>query len=654
MSNHHKSPTPRQEAANANTPQVRLEELAQISIQLARIVAKNINASPDLLSELGSSSDDAIRKSVASNPNTPSNVLLKLGAQFPGQLLNNPIFPLLILENPNLLENMPAATLRSLLKQDTVPSGFLSWAGDNSTDTGILLAVAMNPLTPKVTLQKLTQSGNADVIEAAKLHVNLAGEMNEGWEKAALSAMNTTNLPRDAKSEEYLWAIGAISDNFLSVLDVKVRLNIAQAHDTVLPKLLENADNSIRLALAQNPHTPIHIVESLIGDKDDEIREIAAYHHSISLDVKQQFEQQLAAVENPETSTNNLRELATSRWMYIRLGVAGHINTSSDALELLSRDENSLILTAVALNINSPPSALQQLSTDKDPWIRKAVACHLNTPLDLLIELAKDEHPDGARKAVALNPNTPVSFLQELAKDDNFYVRQSLAQNPCTPLSILEELARDVSDTYTTIQANANFSIGSRQEGDLLAVYKHGLFNLRSLVSELPTCRGIPYSMCGAFPKRGTDDIDKIPEDIVKHLYMSFEELKQRTYHADARISKIAASQPNITASILQHLARDENERVRRKVALDLNAPISLLEYLAQDVDPEVRAAVAGNPNTTVEILEKLVADKYVCLKYRRSYDPVRIAVASNPNTPLSILKQLALEPHTGRLSSSY
>jgi hypothetical protein len=635
MSNHHKSPSEKEEAANQNTSQVRLEELARTSIELARIVAKNSNTSTNLLNELASSSDEITRKGVVSNPNTASDVLFKLGKLFPKQLLDNPIFPLLILENPNLTENIPTATLRSLLKQDEVPYRFISWAGENSKDIEVLLAVAMNPQTQKTTLEKLIQSGNTDVIEAAKLHVNWAGETSEGWEEAALYFMKNTNLPRDTKSEEYLWAIGAISDRFISMLDVKVRLNIAESDDTVLTQLLENADTSIRLALAKNPHTPVHILEQLIGDEDDEIRKTTAYHYNISSDVKQQFEQQLAAVENPRTSANNLRELATSRWMYIRLGVAGHINTPEDALEILSRDEDSLIRTAIALNINTPASALQYLSTDEDPWIRKALACHLNTPVDLLIELAKDDHPDGARKAVALNPNTPVSFLQELAKDDNFCVLESLAKNPNTPLSIIKELAKSVDGTYTGIQANANHNIGMRQRGALSAVYGHGLFSLRSLVSQLPDCRGIPHTMRGAF-------LGKNLKDIGKSLEMSFEELEQGAYNSDAEIRETIASQPNITPSLLQHLAGDETAVVRRKVASHLNAPISLLEYLADDIDPEVRAMVAANSNTNLEILEKLAADKH--LEYE-TYAPVRIAVASNPKTPPSILKQLVFEP---------
>lgn len=42
-----------QEAESGDTPQERLKELAQIKIELSRVVAKNPNAAPELLQKLG-------------------------------------------------------------------------------------------------------------------------------------------------------------------------------------------------------------------------------------------------------------------------------------------------------------------------------------------------------------------------------------------------------------------------------------------------------------------------------------------------------------------------------------------------------------------------------------------------------------------------
>jgi hypothetical protein len=45
----------------------------------------------------------------------------------------------------------------------------------------VLLAVAMNPQTPREILEKLVWSKYAQVVEAARLHVNWAGEMTLSW-----------------------------------------------------------------------------------------------------------------------------------------------------------------------------------------------------------------------------------------------------------------------------------------------------------------------------------------------------------------------------------------------------------------------------------------------------------------------------------------
>lgn len=91
-----------QEAASESTSCDRLFELALACTDLARLVA-NHSAPPELLHELGDSRDLRTRENVATNPNTPTEILLNLGAEFPEQLLGNPVFFLLLLENLNLV-----------------------------------------------------------------------------------------------------------------------------------------------------------------------------------------------------------------------------------------------------------------------------------------------------------------------------------------------------------------------------------------------------------------------------------------------------------------------------------------------------------------------------------------------------------------------
>jgi hypothetical protein len=75
---------------------------------------------------------------------------------------------------------------------------------------------------------------------------------------------------------------------------------------------------------------------------------------------------------------------------------------------------------------------------------------------------------------------------------------------------------------------------------------------------------------------------------------------------------------------LLQKLAQDADEGVRRDAAWNRSTPPEVLARLAQDADEGVRRGVAGNPNTPPEVLARLAQDAEVV---------VRRGVAENPNT---------------------
>ena len=85
-----KKPTDRHEAADETTSSERLVALAEKSVTLARITAKNRSAPVSLLRVLSHSEDEATRKSVTLNPFAPFDVLSDLEIQFPELFVNNP------------------------------------------------------------------------------------------------------------------------------------------------------------------------------------------------------------------------------------------------------------------------------------------------------------------------------------------------------------------------------------------------------------------------------------------------------------------------------------------------------------------------------------------------------------------------------------
>lgn len=74
-----------------------------MNIEQIRKLAQDENTASELLTELANSEDKLTRQYVAANPNTAIELLLNICFEFPVEVINNPIIPLLVLENPDCL-----------------------------------------------------------------------------------------------------------------------------------------------------------------------------------------------------------------------------------------------------------------------------------------------------------------------------------------------------------------------------------------------------------------------------------------------------------------------------------------------------------------------------------------------------------------------
>lgn len=111
-----------QQAADENTPPEQLRMLVNQCIEILRLVAQNPNTDSEILQDLANSNYETIREAVTTNPNTLTELLLyRLGNEFPGQLLENPVFNLLMLENPNFLDELHGFTADSLIEFPGTP-----------------------------------------------------------------------------------------------------------------------------------------------------------------------------------------------------------------------------------------------------------------------------------------------------------------------------------------------------------------------------------------------------------------------------------------------------------------------------------------------------------------------------------------------------
>lgn len=98
----------------------------------------------------------------------------------------------------------------------------------------------------------------------------------------------------------------------------------------------------------------------------------------------------------------------------------------------------------IITEVNDPNTAsarLVELASHDYWWVRRQVAGHRNTPVGTVIELADDEHEEVRLKVASVVKDT--ATLTRLAQDASWYPRLEVARNVYTPRSVRLSLSQD-------------------------------------------------------------------------------------------------------------------------------------------------------------------------------------------------------------------
>jgi hypothetical protein len=184
--------TPQQEAVSLKTSSERLQKLATLYFQ-----------------------DQEILKAIATNPNTPPKLLLKLGAKFPQVLLNNPMFDLLLLENPNLISELNIVILKNMLKLKQIPEFILEGAARHKDR----IKLANDHNTPLIILEILAKDSDTQVRSNVAVNKNTSLDLLEILAKDP-DAQVRSNVASHRNTSE------SILECLASDLDVRVRVGL--------------------------------------------------------------------------------------------------------------------------------------------------------------------------------------------------------------------------------------------------------------------------------------------------------------------------------------------------------------------------------------------------------------------------------------------
>ena len=354
----------------------------------------------EILEILSGYDNSNIRFNIATNPDTPENILDKII----NKEINDKKIIESIYERPDISVNKKTEVSKILKCQDKIKGmtfiekKYLARTTDDAQNIAILskyenpiihMQLILNEHTPESVINDILDNDfNDHVIAKAVLNrKDLSEEVKEKAEKICLNEKNIENDKADSN------------------------------------KLLFDKDENNE----EMENLFFNELSEKVFDKEEK---------------NQMYDFYKTLVDNPSTQSNTLDLLSKCEYSFIRMKVVTHPNVQLTTLNELSKDRSIDVRYAVAENENTPPEILAKLAKDEEIAIRKNVASNENTSPEILDELSNDEELC-IRTLVALNKNTPSEILDALSNDESFYVRAFVTENKNTSQETLEKLIKD-------------------------------------------------------------------------------------------------------------------------------------------------------------------------------------------------------------------
>ena len=529
-----------------------------VEIEHSRVLAADFSTDAERLRALAESPDPETRKAVTTNPNSPPEILLRLGAEFPAQLLDNLSFSLLVLENPDFLANIPLSMLRQFLRQENCPSYLLELAADKA-DLDLQLAWVNTIQTTPAVLERLTQGRHAQIRQAAQLHVNLAGERPHDSQQNAKAALQTAwaTLPVTVPALNSLMVLAhmcELPEKIAACLindDRYQRCCAALArspatHPTLLQQLIHHRSSWISGAALENPNLPISLLQQLLA---------GAIDLGNGLDPSY-------VVRSPMMSVERLAQLAQ--------------DADNKVYAQLMSSARSAQATRAKLQANlktQQTAAAAQALQDPDHWahlkqcVMAVLAAFHNTP-----PAVEQTQAPPCLLSIAQAPFATENILKVLARGRDHQLRHAVATHPNTSLEVLTRLGTDPH----------------------IEVRRAVARNLNATLAKIPV---------------------QIERERNKTAVQMNRQLRRRCPFQKKWLAEFlqAVAILQVPMDILQLLCQCHEARVRQRVATNSWASATLLETLAYDDHPEVLVKVAAHPATPLPVLLKELARETSC-----------------------------------------
>ncbi len=375
-----------------------MSELQNSEFKARLSMAQDDTTSVDVLAKLAIDISSQIRRAVALNPSTPTDTLLKLGEEFPNEITENPIFFLLLLEDPD------SYFVRLSLARSTTTDEATLIQLFEVKNRRIRCAIAQNPKTPIFILEKFVQ-------------------------KCYEQSDNEYDYSYDAKIDRILIAF----------------VQNPSTPEFLLHQIAQYGSAAVKKSMIQNPNTSASILEELASAERFEVDPQDILNHP---NVSQTAIIIINAIQGKRgIPIAVLEKLVNHQNPRVRRGIAGHPELTLELLLKLSEDSRThwdlldrranlptLIIDRIAESTFSTMLSPDYSPTEIEDKVIFWMARHQNTSIAILETLASNQPAElyqqlGAHKfemfraAVARNPSTPTQLLKQLSRDPKIEVR---------------------------------------------------------------------------------------------------------------------------------------------------------------------------------------------------------------------------------------
>ncbi len=615
-----------------------------LEIERARLDAADPSTPPERLEELFDGWDfrralrRELRAAIARNPNAPPSLLRQAFEQFPEALLENPVLPLLLLEDPDFMRKLPEFVSGAVLARADVPESLVvtfsqrspaladearhhvllagetgdEWVALVQAEFGKLMQRRLNPERHACVLALLEQGE-----VSPRVAERLLGEQLRRWERVSFC----WGARRNSGYQPLFDLLRRLTGTW--DLSGPVRPDVPAAPEELA--CLAAGGTWLRRLAARHPNTPPELLECLAADPEVAVRRAVARH--------------------PATPVEALETLAASPRLRERLAVARNESAPAELLCRLARDPEARVRAAVARHPAIPMGVAEDLACDPDTRVRNSAeralrpiatpepacaGCGRLQPTEPLetIRLPLPEPPAEVslkewvaglaipvRLALARDRAQPPDLLMRLASDRERDIRLAVAGNPATPPLALERLATSRYDAIR-LRVARNRNTPAKTLSGLARGWSAEITRavLRNPVAPAELIE--KYAAGAAWRVRSPEALVRLAEDPSVQVRRSLwrnrhlpveagEMLREKVLAACGGCHEplpaiLGLSHPALPEKHLRTASRSHRWQVRLGVTLHPTPPYDLLEKLARDGNRLVRAAarwrLTGNP----------------------------------------------------------